>query len=200
MTRTEDVAIATQLGVDAVGFVLVPKSPRFIEMAKAAELRRRLPPFVAAVALFQDADAPFVHDAIVQLKPDLLQFHGAEPEDFCTSFRLPFMKAISMHERQDLPRLAQEFVSAAALLLDSHVGGDLGGTGRSFDWSAIAAVNKPIVLAGGLRPDNVAVAIRSARPFAVDVSSGIETRPGVKDSAKMRAFVEAVASADRMSA
>ncbi len=199
MTRAEDLAFAAGLGVDAVGFVLVPKSPRYLSPERAAELRCALPPFVATVALFQNADALFVHRALAELQPDLLQFHGEEPEEFCAGFGMPYLKAVSMHAPQDLTRLAAQFPSAAALLLDSHPAGELGGTGRRFDWSATGASPKPIVLAGGLTADNVADALRKLRPYAVDVSSGIESAPGLKDSAKMRAFVEAVRKAEQAS-
>ena len=195
MTRAQDIALAEQLGVDAIGFVLVPKSPRFIAPAMAAQLRATTK--LTTVLLFQDADAPFVQGAIEQVKPDLLQFHGDESEAFCASFGLPYLKAVSMHAPQDLPRLRDTFASAAGLLLDSHVAGGLGGTGHAFDWSAVTPIDKPIVLAGGLNAANVGEGISRVHPAAVDVSSGIEQKPGVKDSAKMRDFVEAVRTADR---
>lgn len=194
MTRAQDVAHAEQLGVDAIGLVLVPKSPRFIAPSMAAQLRATTK--LTTVVLFQDADAPFVQRAIEQVRPDVLQFHGDESEAFCASFGLPYLKAVSMHAPQDLARLRDTFASAAGLLLDSHVAGGLGGTGHAFDWSAVTPIDKPIVLAGGLTATNVGEGISRVHPAAVDVSSGIEQKPGVKDSAKMRDFVEAVRAAD----
>jgi phosphoribosylanthranilate isomerase len=196
MTRSQDLAIAAQLGVDAIGFVLVPKSPRFIGAARAAELRRSLPASVSVVVLFQDADSLFVHESIRTIRPAVLQFHGNEDAKFCAGFGLPYMKAVSMHGAQDLPSMASRHPDAIALLLDSHPAGGLGGTGHRFDWDAITSVDKPIVLAGGLDAGNVGAAIGRVRPYGVDVSSGIESAPGVKDSAKMRAFVNSVRAAD----
>lgn len=197
ITRARDAALAVALGVDAVGFVLVPASKRWIEPAAAARIRRVLPPFVSTVALFKDADAAFVQDAIDTLRPDLLQFHGDEDAAFCASFGLPYLKAVAMGRAQNLKRLVSTYAEASALLLDGHAPGEMGGSGKSFDWSRLQAVKKPLVLAGGLTPENVARALRVARPYAVDVSSGIERKPGIKDEAKMRAFVNAVQRADR---
>jgi len=195
MTRAQDLAAAHQLGVDAIGLVLVPKSPRYVEPAAAAQLRATTK--LTVVALFQDSDAAFVRHATEEVRPDLLQFHGDESEPFCASFGLPYLKAVSMHASQDLSKLRDSFASAAGLLLDSHRAGGLGGTGHAFDWSAVAPIDKPIVLAGGLNAANVGEGIARLHPAAVDVSSGIEEKPGVKDSAKMRDFVEAVRAADR---
>lgn len=195
MTRAEDVALAAQLGVDAIGIVLVPKSPRYVAPAAAAHLRAATK--LTTVALFQNADASFVRRAIDEMHPDLLQFHGDEDERFCAAFGIPYVKAVSMHAPQDLSKLADAFVSAAALLLDSHSAGGLGGTGHAFDWSAVTQVDKPVILAGGLHAANVGAGIARVHPAAVDVSSGIEQKPGVKDSAKMRDFVDAVRAADR---
>jgi len=195
MTRVEDVDAAQKLGVDAIGIVLVPKSPRYLEPRAAAQLRSSTQ--LAVVALFQDADASFVRRAIDEVRPDVLQFHGEESEPFCASFGLPYLKAVSMHAQQDLAKLREVFASAAGLLLDSHRAGGLGGTGRAFDWGAVAPIDEPFVLAGGLTAANVGEGIARMRPAAVDVSSGIEERPGVKDSAKMRDFVAAVRRTDR---
>ncbi|MGH8539575.1 MAG: phosphoribosylanthranilate isomerase [Stenotrophobium sp.] len=196
ITRAEDAARATELGVDALGFVLVPRSPRFIAPAAAAIIRRALPPFVSAVALFQDANAEEVQAAVNPLRPDLLQFHGSETAAFCESFGLPYMKAVAMAEPQDLEQAAREFDSSSALLLDSHGQGGMGGRGETFDWTKVVRSGKPLVLAGGLNAQNVGEGIHSLRPYAVDVSSGIESRPGIKNFEKMRAFVDAVRRAD----
>lgn len=195
ITRAPDAEAAVDLGVDALGFVLVPASKRFVAPERAAKVRRRLPPFVSAVALFLDADAAFVQDAIDALQPDLLQFHGHEDAAYCASFGLPYIKAIPMGGALDAARAARRFRTAAALLLDGHAAGALGGRGEAFDWKRARGVPAPVILAGGLDAKNVGTAIRAVRPYAVDVSSGVELRPGVKDPKKMRAFVRAVRDA-----
>ena len=197
ITRAEDAAAAIALGVDALGFVLVPKSARFMAPAAAAIIRAALPPLVSVVALFSNADENFVREAVALLKPDLLQFHGEEDAEFCESFGVPYMKAVAMTAQTSLVQQVTLYPAAAALLLDSHAPGGMGGSGRSFDWKQVQAVGKPIVLAGGLRPDNVGEGIRSLRPYAVDVSSGIELQPGIKSREKMQAFVAAVRAADQ---
>lgn len=198
ITRAEDAATAMALGVDALGFILVPQSPRCVTLAQAAAIRASLPPFVDAVALVRNADAAFVQEALRVLKPDLLQFHGEESAAYCRQFGWPFLKAVAMQdETRALADIAAEYAGAAGLLLDGHGAGGLGGQGRAFDWTrATADAGLPLLLAGGLTPANVAAAIRAARPYAVDVSSGIEAAPGLKDSGKMLAFVRAVRSAD----
>ena len=197
MTRAEDVAAAVALDADAIGFVLVEKSPRFVTPAVATSLRGTLPSSVSSVALFQDADERFVRDAIALLQPDLLQFHGAETAAYCSAFGLPYLKAVSMRQPGPLAEVAREHSAACALLLDSHSIGGIGGTGETFDWHAVVPVEKRLVLAGGLHAGNVADAILKLRPYAVDVSSGIEVQPGIKDSEKMRAFVASVRRADQ---
>jgi phosphoribosylanthranilate isomerase len=196
ITRDKDAQAAVSLGVDALGFVLVPGSPRQIAAERAAAIRRKLPPFVSSVALFKDADSAFVQEAIDELRPDLLQFHGDEDPRFCASFGLPYLKAVAMGEKQSLLAQARRFSSATGLLLDSHAKGGMGGRGETFDWSAVRPVKKSLVLAGGLNADNVARAVKFLRPYAVDVSSGIESKPGIKDPEKMRAFVNAVLRAE----
>lgn len=194
--RPADAKAAVDLGVDAIGFVLVPQSKRYVAPEQAAKLRAQLPPFVSAVALFMDAPAADVLEAIDVLRPDLLQFHGREEPSFCAMFGLPYMKAVAMAGTSAPTREARRFAGAAALLLDSHAPGAMGGRGETFDWSKVRTLRHPLVLAGGLTPQNVGQGIRTLRPYAVDVSSGIEQRPGVKDLDKMRAFVKAVRRAD----
>ncbi|NKF24296.1 phosphoribosylanthranilate isomerase [Solimonas marina] len=200
LRRPRDVAAAVELGVDAVGLILVPASPRHVSVEQAAKLRAGLPPFVSSVALFRDPDAAFVQDAIDAIRPDLLQFHGSEAPDFCASFGVPFLKAVAMGgERRSTTGLraeARRYAAASGLLLDSHAPGGMGGRGQVFVWDNLPKVSRPLVLAGGLNPGNVARGITAVRPFAVDVSSGIEQIPGVKDADKMRAFVAAVRRAD----
>jgi len=195
ITRPADADAAVRLGADAVGLVLAAGSPRFIELRQAAIIRRRLPPFVQAVALFRNATAETVKHALQELQPDLLQFHGEESPEFCASFGRSYLRAVPMKGGVDLAEWERRFASATALLLDAHATGEPGGQGQAFDWSAIRA-SRPFVLAGGLTPANVAQAVRAARPYAVDVSSGIESAPGVKDEAKMQQFIEEVRKAD----
>lgn len=197
ITRAEDAEAAVGLGVDAIGLVLAAGSRRFIGPEQAAIIRRRLPPFVQAVILFRDTDADTVQRAIAQVQPDMLQFHGREDARFCAGFGLPFMKAVPMDPPADLAQWASDFAAASALLLDAHAPGGAGGLGRPFDWDSIV-YRGPMrhVLAGGLSPDNVEDAVRRVRPYAVDVSSGIERSPGLKDPQRMKAFVEAVQRAD----
>lgn len=195
IARPEDAEAAVQTGADAIGLILVPGSPRFIDAAQAAIIRRRLPPFVQAVALFRNATADTVRRALGELHPDLLQFHGEESPEFCAGFGVPYLRAVPMKHGADLADWERCFAGAAALLLDAHGAGEQGGQGRTFDWSGIRAT-RPFVLAGGLGPENVGQAVRAARPYAVDVSSGIERSPGVKDAAKMRRFIEEVRKAD----
>lgn len=197
-TRADDIAEAVALGVDAVGLILVPQSPRALSLDAAAALRTRVPPLVGSVLLLRNPEAALVHEALRRVRPTLLQFHGEETEAFCASFGHPYLKAIAMQKQtRSLAEIASDYSSAAALLLDGHEAGGLGGQGVAFDWrQATASSSLPIMLAGGIRPDNVALAIAAARPFAVDVSSGIEAAPGIKDSGKMRDFVREVRRAD----
>lgn len=196
MTRAQDVALACQLGVDAVGLVFAQRSPRRLEVAQAAALRSQAEPFVDVVALFMDSPAELVREVIAQVHPDVLQFHGEEDEAYCRSFGVPYFKAVAMGG--DAPAEAwPRYASASGLLLDSHARGGGGGTGRTFDWSRIpSSLDKPFLLAGGIGPDNVFEAIEAVHPWGVDVSSGIEAAPGEKDAAKMRRFAEEVRRAD----
>lgn len=195
--RPGDLDAAIDVGADAIGLILVPASPRYVTLAQAARLRAAVPPFVSTVVLVKDADAAAVQDAIDALKPDLVQFHGSESADFCESFNTPYLKAVAMGAKVTLPTLARRYRSAAALLLDSHAPGGMGGSGQTFAWQALPKLSTPVVLAGGLNPGNVGRGITTIRPYAVDVSSGVEARPGIKDHDKMRAFVAAVRRADQ---
>lgn len=193
MTRSEDVAAAAELGVDAIGLVFYTKSPRNLSIERAQALVAGMPPFVTVTALFLDPDAELVHEVMGRARIELLQFHGVEPPEFCRSFGRPYIKAVPMGSQADLSEYARRHAYAAALLLDSHAAGQKGGTGKSFDWSAIDKPDgPPLILAGGLKPENVAAAIRQVRPYGVDVSSGVESAPGIKDRDKMTAFVREV--------
>lgn len=196
ITRAEDALAATALGVDAIGMVLTRKGPRHLTATPAREIRRALPPFVTVVALFMDDDPGFIADAIATVQPDLLQFHGRETLDECLRFEVPYLKAIAM-AGGDVQAQLREHTAAVGFVFDAHAPGGQGGSGRVFDWSRIPREpTRPLILAGGLNPANVAEAIAMVAPFAVDVSSGIETAPGIKDATKMRAFVDAVRAAD----
>jgi len=193
MTRTEDVAEAARLGVDAVGLVFYPKSPRNVGVDQARTLVAALPAFVTVTALFLDPDRDHVQRVLDNVRVELLQFHGGEPADFCRGFGRPYIKAVPMGGQVDVTEYAQRHAGAAALLLDSHAVGQRGGTGVAFDWGTLPKFDgPPLILAGGLRPGNVATAIRIVRPYGVDVSSGVESAPGIKDAVKMAAFVREV--------
>lgn len=193
MTRHEDVAAAARLGVDAIGLIFHAKSPRHVSIGQAQALVAQLPAFVTVTGLFQDPDAEAVRQVLRDTRIDLLQFHGNESAEFCRGFGRPYMKAVPMGSHVDLAEYGRRHAQATALLLDSHAAGQRGGTGMSFDWSSIPKLDgPPLILAGGLNPENVATAIRVVRPYGVDVSSGVEHAPGIKDPAKMTAFVREV--------
>ena len=198
MTRPGDVRLAAELGVDALGFVLAAQSRRRLGVDQLPGLRAAVPPLVEVVALFMDNSGIEVSAAIRALRPTLLQFHGSETDAFCRSFGLPFIKTLPMGEGAEDPYSARKrYPSASAFLLDGHAPGQPGGRGERFDWTQMPALGKPVLLAGGLTVGNVCEAIRVARPYAVDVSSGIESQPGWKDGEKMQQFVNEVARADR---
>ncbi len=193
LTRVEDALFAADLGVDALGLVFYPGSPRCVDMAVARQIIEHLPPFVSTVGLFVDPQAEDVIRILGQIPLSLLQFHGHEEDAFCRGFGLPFIKALQVRNRQDLMQRIQAYPHAQGLLLDTWHPDLLGGTGQTYDWSLFPArADKPLVLAGGLRPDNVTAAIRQTRPWAVDVSGGVESAPGLKDPLLMRDFVEGV--------
>ncbi|NRF70812.1 phosphoribosylanthranilate isomerase [Aquincola sp. S2] len=196
LTREADVDTAVECGADAIGLVLYPKSPRAISLARAAELARRLPPFVTPVCLFVNAIAEDVEAALDAVPNALLQFHGDETPADCERFKRPYLRAARMAPGLALLDFASAHASAAGLLLDAHVEG-YGGGGKAFDWSLVPAhVPLPVVLSGGLSPANVIDGVMSVRPWAVDVSSGVESAKGLKDAALMRRFCEAVREAD----
>ena len=198
LTRPGDVRLACELGVDALGFVFARDSPRRLAPEHLDGLRAAVPPMVDVVALFMDQVGSEVSSIIRALRPTMLQFHGREDDAFCRSFGLPFIKSIAMGEGAgDAASARKRYPSVAAFLLDGHGPGQPGGRGEAFDWTRMPALGKPVFLAGGLNPGNVGLAIRQARPYAVDVSSGIESAPGLKDGEKMQQFVEEVARADR---
>ena len=196
ITRPQDARIAIDLGVDAIGLVFTRRSQRFLGISQAREIRRMLPPFMSAVALFMDDEPSWIEEVIAGVQPDLLQFHGAEAGPFAASFSRPYIKVVPMASVDDAVAYASLHPAACGFVLDSHALGALGGSGETFDWKRAPRIGKPTILAGGLDPANVAHAIALVRPYAVDVSSGIETASGIKESGKMRRFVEAVRTAD----
>lgn len=196
ITRPEDAIEAARLGADAIGLVFYRKSPRWVGVEQAREIIRSLPPFVTSVGLFVDETAEAVRDVLDVVPLDLLQFHGDESPAFCESFARPYIKAIRMRDGVDLREAARRYESGAGLLLDAWSPGLPGGTGQRFDWDRVPRdLGRPIVLAGGIEPDNVAEAIATVRPFAIDCSSGVEAEKGIKDGARMAALMTAVRKA-----
>ena len=190
ITRQQDLHAACQAGADALGFVFYEKSPRHVTIAAAAALVRELPPFVQSVGLFVNADPAFIEAVLRDVPLDLLQFHGDEAPPDCLRFGRPYIKAVRVNRDTDLLKCAADFDTARGLLLDAWVPGVPGGTGERFDWSLIPAdLPRPVILSGGLTPDNVAEAIQRVRPWAVDVSSGVEAEKGIKDAHKIAQFI-----------
>ncbi len=197
LTRPEDLDAAVAAGADAVGLVFVEGSPRCLGLSQAERLASRLPPFVTLVALFLNPEAAWVRTVLAALPTAVPQFHGDEPPAFCRAFGRPYLKAVPMGGGADPVAYARRYPDCAGLLLDGHPAGAMGGRGETFDWRAVPRLGAPVILAGGLTPENVAEAIAIARPYGVDVSSGVESAPGVKDPARMAAFAAAVRAADR---
>jgi phosphoribosylanthranilate isomerase len=197
ITRKEDALAAAHNGADAVGLVFYQFSPRHVSIELAAQLAFALPPFVSVVGLFVDAEAAFVREVLANVPLDLLQFHGDESQEYCAQFDHPYLKAIRVKAGVDLLQCASDFRSAKGLLLDAHVEGIPGGTGTAFDWALIPKqLPLPVILSGGLDAENVAAAIKQVRPYAVDVSSGVEAGKGIKDEAKVAAFINEVKRTD----
>ncbi|MDQ3776085.1 MAG: phosphoribosylanthranilate isomerase [Pseudomonadota bacterium] len=193
ITRPEDGALAAALGADAVGFVFHPKSPRMVGVERARAIVAALPPFVTRVGLFVNAAPDAIEAVLRAVALDVLQFHGEEPAEDCRCYGRPYIKAIRMRPDVDLRGFAVAYHDAGALLLDAYVEGIEGGTGQRFDWSRVPKdLAKPIILAGGLTPDNVTQALAVVNPYAVDVSGGVERDTGIKDEEKMRRFISGV--------
>jgi phosphoribosylanthranilate isomerase len=194
ITRIEDALAAAQAGADAIGLVFDPKSPRHVYPDQALKITRALPPFITTVGLFVNP-APDTVDGVLNHVPlDLIQFHGNEKPEQCRRYHRSYIKAIHMKPDVNLREMARLYGDAAGLLLDTYVAGTAGGSGQAFDWSRIPPdLGMPVVLAGGLTPENVAEAVRKVRPFAVDVSSGVELDKGIKDAKKISDFIDAVA-------
>lgn len=197
ITRTGDVEAVASSGADALGLVFYAKSPRHVTVQQAVELAKRVLPFVTLVGLFVNPAEEEVREVLRHVPLDVLQFHGEETPEFCAQFNRPYLKAIRVKEGVDLVQCAALYFSAQGLLLDACVEGAHGGTGASFDWALIPqSLPLPVILSGGLNAGNVAQAIQKVRPYAVDVSSGVESAKGIKDAAKIAAFINEVKQID----
>lgn len=193
ITRIEDAQAAVEAGADAIGLVFYAKSPRAVSIEQAAAILQALPPFVTSVGLFVDMPRAELQQLLRRLPLDLLQFHGDESPADCEGHGRPYVKALRVSPGEDVAAAMAPYVGARGILLDTFVEGVPGGTGATFDWSLVPRdAGKPIILAGGLEAGNVAAAIRQVRPYAVDVSGGVEASKGIKDASKIRAFVQAV--------
>lgn len=191
LTRVEDVQAAVAAGADAIGFVFTT-SPRRISPQKAIELSSYIPEGVLRIGLFLDQENPEIDMVINTVPLDILQFHGRETEQQCSAFGLPFLKAVAMQDEHSAHRAELDYPNAVGLLLDSHIAGKSGGSGKVFDWNLSRPSGQKIWLAGGLNANNVGHAIESVKPYAVDVSSGVESSPGIKDAAMIEAFIRSV--------
>ncbi len=197
ITRAEDAAQVVAAGADAIGLVFYGPSPRAVTIEMAKEIVKSVPAFVTVVALFVNPGVEEVRKVLEEVRIDLLQFHGDEESDFCSQFQRPYIKAIRVRQTSDVVASSLRFPDALALLLDSYKPGVPGGTGETFDWSLIPESPKPLILAGGLAPDNIAFAIDQVQPFAVDVSGGVEAKKGIKDHSKINEFIKEVNRRDR---
>lgn len=192
ITRVEDALAAAAAGADAIGLVFYAKSPRAVEVEQARAIIAALPPFVTTVGLFVDIERAELERILARVPLDLLQFHGDEAVAQCEGFNRPYIKALRVKAGDDIAAQARRYPSAQGILLDTYVEGVPGGTGEAFDWSLVPHdLGRPVILAGGLRPDNVAAAVVQVRPYAVDVSGGVEASKGIKDAQRIGAFVRA---------
>lgn len=192
ITRVEDALAAAAAGADAIGLVFYAKSPRAVSVEQARQIIAALPPFVTTVGLFVDVERDELRQILAQVPLDLLQFHGDESAEQCEGHGRPYIKALRVKAGDDVAAQVARYPGAAGVLLDTFVEGVPGGTGLAFDWSLVpAGLSKPVILAGGLTPENVAAAIARVRPYAVDVSGGVESAKGIKDADKIRAFIRA---------
>ncbi|WP_160287769.1 phosphoribosylanthranilate isomerase [Pseudomonas knackmussii] len=197
ITRVEDALAAAEAGADAIGLVFYPKSPRAVSVQQARQILAALPPFVSSVGLFVNASRCELGEILDAVPLDMLQFHGDESATDCSGYHKPYLKALRVKAGDDIAAKAAEYPGASGILLDTYVEGVPGGTGAAFDWSLIPEqMPRPLVLAGGLTAENVADAIRQVRPYAVDVSGGVEASKGIKDAAKIRAFIQQCRLAD----
>lgn len=195
MTRVEDAQFAAQLGVDAIGLIFFADSKRCVTIAQAQTIVRAIAPFVTVVGLFVNAPAAEIEDVLAEVPLDVLQFHGDENAEFCRQFQRPYIKAVRVQNRGDIETAAAVYTDARALLFDAAVSGQYGGTGQSFDWQILpSTLVRPWVLSGGLKPENIVSAIRQSNALAIDVCSGVEQAPGVKDKQKMQDLMSAIST------
>lgn len=197
ITREQDVLAVSNCGADALGLVFYERSPRHVSVQQAATLAHAIPPFMTSVGLFVNPSADYVREVLAKVPLGVLQFHGEETPEFCQQFGRPYLKAIRVKPGVDLVQCAASYKVAQGLLLDAYVEGTQGGTGESFDWGLIPHdLPLPVILSGGLHAGNVAAAIEQVQPYAVDVSSGVEAAKGIKDAAKVAAFINEVRRTD----
>lgn len=197
ITGEQDLHAVASCGADAIGLVFYEKSPRHVSLQQAVKLAHAVPPFVTVVGLFVNPAVEYVREVLAQVSLDVLQFHGEETPEFCEQFGKPYLKAIRVKAGVNLVQCAARYAGAQGLLLDAFIEGTHGGTGESFDWALIPHdLPLPVILSGGLHADNVAAAIAQVRPYAVDVSSGVEAGKGIKDAAKVAAFINEVKKID----
>jgi len=193
ITRVEDALTAVAQGADAIGLVFYAPSPRAVSIEQAVAIAEQMPAFVSVVGLFVNAEEHYIKEVTSRVQLDLLQFHGDETPEQCAQYGLPFIKAVRVKSDTNLVQYAKDYSASRALLLDTYTEGVAGGTGHVFDWGLIPPdLNKPVVLAGGLTAENVAFAIKQVKPYAVDVSGGVEASKGIKDAAKIAAFMQQV--------
>ena len=192
-TNAQNANQAAMLGIDAIGLVFYNQSPRSVDVETANQIINILPPFVNRVGLFVNADSSFIDEVLCEVPLDTLQFHGDESAAECRQYAMPFIKALRVNQETNVIKMAEEYHQASGLLLDAFNKDTYGGTGESFDWSlAKVDIELPIILAGGLNPNTVADAVSQVNPYAVDVSSGVESEPGIKDIDKIRKFIQRV--------
>ena len=197
-TRVEDAVYAAHLGIDAIGLVFYPPSPRHVEIEQAIKIVNALPAFTSVVALFVDEQEARIREVLARVSIDCLQFHGDEPAEACRVYGKRYIKAVRMQDGIDISALALHYHDAAGLLLDAYHPGAKGGTGNQFDWELIPEqCTLPVILAGGLDETSAKQAVQTVRPYALDVSSGVEAEKGIKDSLKMAAFIKQVNEGDR---
>ncbi|TAJ78337.1 MAG: phosphoribosylanthranilate isomerase [Gallionellaceae bacterium] len=197
ITREQGLRAVANSGADAIGLVFYAKSPRHVSVPQAAQLARAVPPFVTVVGLFVNPSVEYVREVLAQVSLDVLQFHGEESPEFCAQFDKPYLKACRVKAGVDLLQCATRYAGAQGLLLDAYIEGTHGGTGEQFDWALIPHdLPLPVILSGGLHAGNVAAAIKQVRPYAVDVSSGVEAGKGIKDAAQVAAFIKEVKDVD----
>lgn len=195
ITRLEDALIAAEAGADAIGLVFYESSPRAVTINQAKLICEAIPPFITTVGLFVNADKKFVDAVLTEIPLNLLQFHGEEPASYCEQFNRPWLKALRVHANMSINAKIAPYANAQGILLDTYIAGVQGGTGKTFDWSIIPlSINKPLILAGGLTIDNVQLAIQKVKPYAVDISGGVEISKGIKDANKIKAFIKKVKS------